>query len=230
MITLTDYSGISLLSESIKVVTRYSGLSILSEPVKVLTDYSGVSIIQEWTLRVRVIDTSTTQVISSFFNLVNTSNVVDPYSNFDTSSFLEHYLTIDNPSNLTFTVNISGYILKVENYMYSSGVEFLDIFVDPVPSVLFTCSTIFKNQFGSTVTRPLTDGYVEVTFQGNTDFNIVDYSVLFEAIPAGSSKYNSILLDSELIASTTNSVTYKVAVVQSAGDYCYLSNITKAEC
>lgn len=234
-IQVTDFSGISLSSEPVKVVTRFSGISLSSEPIKVVTDFSGISLTALNNLIINIVDSDTLLPLDANIEIVNNTDNNNIYSNgisgFEAST---HSYYINVLSNVTITISKNGYATQIinlnnldPNNLYIQEMQ-LSLIVVGIP--VLSCSTTFKNEFGATTTRPLINGYVEVIFSGSTDFDINDYSVLFEAIPVGSLKTNSIILNNELIDSTTSSYTYKVDVVQEVGDYCYLSNIIKKQC
>jgi len=140
-------------------------------------------------------------------------------------------LAIDNTETVTVETSLAGYITKTTNINFVKGTpQRVTIVLSKAPKVLFSCTTTFKNSEGVTVSKPISTGYVEVVFTGDSAVDVSLYSVLFEAIPPGGSKYNSIVLNNELTSSTANTLTYKVEVVQEPGDYCYLSNIIKKIC
>lgn len=146
------------------------------------------------------------------------------------TGFDDYPFTTSGGSGINFEASAPGYVTNsVQEDVNQYGYQEIKIFLEP-DVVVFSCTTLFKNQFGVEVSKPLRNGFVEVTFSGSTDFDYTEYSTLFEAIPVGSNKYNSIVLDGEVIDSSTDYVTYKLPVVQQNGDFCYLSNITKNEC
>lgn len=140
-------------------------------------------------------------------------------------------LSVGQNDTLSVDVIANGFQLNTEVVNFIEDEEQrIPVTLFEVEKIEFTCDTNFKNSNGDTVSRPLTNGYVEVKFSTSNPANIDDYSVCFEAMPVGGSKYNSVVLGYELIASDASGFTYKVDVVQQNGDYCYLSNIMKIQC
>lgn len=214
-------NGVSIISNQIPDF-QYS-ISVV--PDNIPDKQYGVSGLNQNNLFIEICDTSNNPIQADI--IISGGSGVD--GNY--SGFSEYPLTTITTTNIDVTASASGFISKTENIdeINSFGYKVIKIILEP-STVDFLCTTLFKNEFGATVTKPLRNGYVEVTFSGSTDFNYQDYSTLFEAIPVGSSKYNSVVLNSEVINSGTDFVTYRVDVVQENGDYCYLSNITRDEC
>ncbi len=228
---ITDFSGFSISSGSSKVTTSFSGVAITRGSSKVTTAFSGVAITRDYVLSVCTIDADTLLPVIADLSISNSSFPLDLLTNHDTEfPDSEHHYTVPENSDLSFTASALNYVTKSVTYTYSSGKKKLVIELVKIETVPLSCTTIFKNRFGSTVTRPLTDGYVEVTFQSSAGLNENDNAVYFEAYPVNGSKYSLILLNHELISSGPDYLTYKVGVVKETDDYCYLSNIIKKQC
>jgi len=146
------------------------------------------------------------------------------------SGFAEYPFTTGSFVGINIEASAAGYVTNsVISEFNENGYTVIKIELLP-DTTTFSCSTIFKNKFGITISKPLLDGYVEVVFSGSSPFDKSNYQFTFEAILSGGTKYASIVLDSELIDEQVDSLTYKVGTVQVEGDYCYLSNISKNLC
>lgn len=140
-------------------------------------------------------------------------------------------LSVGQSDNLDVTASSFGFISASISISFTEGEsQRLFIVLQEVPRILFNCTTEFKNSQGITIDKPITSGFVQVTFSANANFNIDDYSVLFEAIRVGGSKFNSVILGYELTSNIGSVAIFKINVVQEQGDYCYLSNIIKKIC
>ena len=140
-------------------------------------------------------------------------------------------LSVGASDTLDISAVAPGYQSNNLSVSFTEGVpQRLFIVLSEIPKVLFTCDTTFKNSEGTTVARPLSSGYVEVKFNTSEAVDPNNYTVSFEAMQIGSSKYSSIVLGYELTSFDASGLTYKVDVVTNSGDYCYLSNIIKKQC
>ena len=175
-------------------------------------------------IRVLICDTNLAPLDAQII-VIGSSGVDGTYGDYS-----EHPLDGFDVVGMSIEASKPGYIPQTIIGNYDSFVQY-EVKFELVPdTVLFTCTTLFKNRFGITINKPLLDVYVEVKFQGSAAFSKDDYFTTFEAIKQGGSKYASIVLSDELELEETDALTFKVAVVQEAGDYCYLSNISKKLC
>lgn len=94
-------------------------------------------------------------------------------------------------------------------------------------SGLFTCTTIPKSIQGVTVSKPIFGSYLEVVFTSDSPINELDYFVIFTAYPNGS-KTSGVPVNSRLVSSSPNSLTYHIDVLD--GEFCYTSTISKKQC
>ena len=213
--------GLSIVSQS-SVSASQGGVSVISKDGSVQT--FGTSVVSQNNLYVSVCDQSLNPLAAQI-DITGGSDVDGVYSGFD-----EYPFTTGSFIDINIEASAIGYINNdVTVNLNEFGYVFVKIELVP-DTVLFTCTTLFKNRFGITINKPLLDGYVEVKFQGSAAFSKDDYFTTFEAIKQGGSKYASIVLSDELEIEETDALTFKVAVVQEAGDYCYLSNISKKLC
>ncbi len=199
------------------------GVTLLSE--NLIPRSYGFSLLSSNNLIVKICDELNNDLTGTI-TITGGSNIDGAYSGFD-----EYPFDVDaDYSNITFEASASGYITDsiVTNVSINGLLEIkFNLIADVVE---FSCTTLFKNSDGVTINEPINSGYVEVTFSGSTNFNKDDYQITFEAMASGSSKYSSLVLESELIDEQTDSISYKVSVVPVSGDYCYISNIVNKLC
>ena len=138
-VQFTNFSGGSITSTPFKVITNFSGMSVSSLPFKVITGFSGLSVLSQWTIRVRIFDSVTLNQLNAGYTLVNNTDPIDPLSNFVSSGLFDHFIQVGFSSNLEFSLNVVGYIPKIQNLSFdiNNGFELLDIFLDPTVNTGF---------------------------------------------------------------------------------------------
>ncbi len=141
------------------------------------------------------------------------------------------FLTVAQSDTLDITASKSGFQDNTVSVSFTEGEpQRITIVLSEVEKINFTCTTLFKSADGVTVDKPLSNGYIEVTFSGGNSYDKANYTPYFEALPLGGSKYNSTVLAYEVLSQTVSSIVYKVDVVTQGGEFCYLSNYIKKQC
>ena len=140
-------------------------------------------------------------------------------------------LSVNQSDTLDISASAIGYTDNSLSVSFTVGTpQRLVIQLQEIPKINFTCTTLFKSADGVTVEKPLSNGYIEVTFSGDNSYDKANYTPYFEALPLGGSKYNSTVLGYEVLSETVSSIVYKVDVVTQGGEFCYLSNYIKNQC
>ena len=218
-------SGINVNLLSDQMVTGVYGGSIEVIPNQFSPNNSGFSTDNLVDLVVSSVDLMGNAITGVTFEITGSINS----NSTNTGDFIA--VSVGQNDNLDITASVVGYQENTISVSFVEGTpQRLVIVLTEVDKIDFNCTTTFKNSEGVTVSKPISSGYVEVTFMGNNPISTDGYSVLFEAIPSGGSKYNSVVLGYSLLSSTSDSITYKVDVVNQIGDFCYLSNIIKKQC
>jgi len=160
-----------------------------------------------------------------------TYTVTNSINNDSVNSLEVLTLSVNQSDTLDVSASAPGYSDNSLSISFTLGTpQRLVIQLQEIPKINFTCTTIFKSADGVTVEKPLSNGYIEVTFTGDNTYDKTNYTPYFEALPLGGSKYNSTVLGYEVLSQTVSSIVYKVDVITEGGEFCYLSNYIKNQC